>query len=189
MSPWFENSPRSGDWPNAGDMVMRRAALASLPMDWFVFMVGDPGLVQYVASECDRLEIVKAVGNLLDRGRRLVFDEVPFHTRLPRGAQNRDVIDLAGSQGHVIGHIGVAREQASRGAGLHSLEMHQLPAFPMGVQEFHRVLARMDDPEDVHLEAHVLGIRLRHEEIEQCALAEGHKLVTMDVIKELEAVL
>jgi len=103
--------------------------------------------------------------------------------------QNRRVINFARAERHVIGHGGMAGEQAGRGAVAHALEVHELPAMAVFFHQFHRVLAGMHDPKNVHLKIDKLRIGLAHDQIQQGAVLIWLKFVAVDVIEKSQTVL
>src|ERR1700752_2565460 len=64
--------------------------------------------------------------------------------------------------------------------------MNQLNALPILLQELHRILSRMDNPIDVHLDAHILSFCLSHHQVKQRSVAVRQKLITVCVIEKLD---
>src|SRR5437762_9705499 len=71
--------------------------------------------------------------------------------------------------------------------------MHQFETLAVLVEEFYRILAGMSDPEDIHLVTDEVGLRFRHEQIEerpmtvwlgQRTLRVWLKFITVRMIKE-----
>jgi hypothetical protein len=135
-------------------------------------------------SVFDLLEVLQAERDLLQHGGRFVLDKVPRDARLLAGAQERREVDLARAQRRIVRRVGVTRQQTRRRARLHVLEVRQLEPVAVLFQQLHRVMPRMHDPKHVQLIAHELRLRLRHQHVEQRAVAMRLKLVAVRVVEE-----
>jgi len=80
-------------------------------------------------------------------------------------------------------------EESGRSSLLHVLDVHQLKALPVFLEQLHRVLARMDNPEDVHFVADKVGLGFSHQEVKQGALAMRLKFITVRVVEEFQALI
>src|SRR5439155_18211347 len=79
-------------------------------------------------------------------------------------------------------------EKSGRSSLLHVFDVHQLEAFAVFLEQLYRVLARMNNPEDVHFVADKVGPGFCHQQVEQGALAVRLKFISVRVIKEFQAV-
>src|SRR5205814_9412950 len=57
------------------------------------------------------------------------------------------------------------------------LDVHQLEALAVFLEQLHRVLAWMDNPEDVHFVADKVGLGFSHQQVKEGALAVRLKLI------------
>src|SRR6266446_5886871 len=67
--------------------------------------------------------------------------------------------------------------------------MHQFPAAAVLLQQLHRVLPGMNDPENVHLVTDIFGVRFRHQQVEERSVAMRLEFVSMGMVKEFQSVL
>lgn len=57
------------------------------------------------------------------------------------------------------------------------------------LKQFHRVLPRMDGPENIHIQADKFGLGLRDEQIKECPVDGGNEFAAVIVIEERDALL
>lgn len=129
------------------------------------------------------------MGDLLFGGPRFILDKVPFDADFFGRFQDGRNIHLAGAKGGVVIDIGFAGQEAGGRSFFHVLQVHQFPAAGIFKQQLDGVLARMNDPEDVHLIVNEAGIGFGHEQIEQGAFAVRLKFIPMGMVKEFDAML
>src|SRR5258708_15037515 len=152
-------------WHSAPSGTLCRWLRRSAEMEWSALF--DTGALPVPESpfrlELDVFEVVQALWNLLLRPGRFVFYKVPLDAMLLGGLEEWHEINLAGAERSVVGDVGVAGQQAGRRPFAHIFEMHQFPPLAVLIQQFDRVLAGVDDPENVHLVMDGFWIRLGHQ--------------------------
>ena len=127
--------------------------------------------------------------NLLFAGRRFIFDEIPFHACLLRCRENATIVDETRADSDIIGHIGAAREQPRRRTLLHVLKMDERETLSIFLEQADRILPAVNDPEDIHLIVHKLGLGFRHQQVKQRSRTVWLKLEAVRVVEKLDAVL
>ena len=79
-------------------------------------------------------------------------------------------------------------EESSRSSLFHVFDVHQLEALAVFLEQLHRILAGMDNPEDIHFVADKVGLGFRHQQIKQRAMAIRLKFISVRVVEELQTV-
>jgi len=100
-----------------------------------------------------------------------------------------DPVDCTGADGDVVALGGAAGGEPGRGALANVLYVKAHPAAGVFVEQSDRITTAVDDPEDVHLVAHVVGIGGADEVVEErlAGSRRGVKLVAVRVVAELDA--
>src|SRR4051812_24483041 len=99
-------------------------------------------------SEFECSQVLQAVRNADQRGRRLVLDKEVLRAGFLGGFEDRNPVDLTGADGDVVDRRGVAGGEARDGALPDILYVKQAPAAGILLEQLDRILAGMEHPED-----------------------------------------